>query len=902
MLATEFTMSRLVQSLEEASGDAGVTGGKGAALGRLARLGLPVPPGFVLTAEAFRAFVAAGELDGPLGALASGDAAEPDAEALALLRAAPWPAELRSEVEAAYAALGEATGGAPVAARSSATAEDSAGASFAGQHATLLNLSGLDAVLDGILACWASLYSAMAVHYRSRRGVVDDAPAMAVVVQALIESEASGVAFTLDPVSGDRDAVVINAAWGLGEGVVSGLVTPDHLVVRKSDGAIRQREIANKKVAIVSAPDGGTRTEELPPERAKAPAISDGEAAEIARIATALEEESGAPQDIEWALAGGKLYLLQSRPITAAGGPPPATEPAPAPAEPEEWVSEFDTDTQPDTMWTAANVQEVIPDVMSPLSCSINAWMIEQYGTEPIRRIGIRLKNDDPFFAFFYGRPFLNVSMMMEVADQSPFGSPEAVMHQFLGVQRDPDEKPTGPSLRKLLGYIRIMPRMLWQTMRMPAEIRRSEKILQTFEEEDAARPFAPQSDEELIATQDRGLLEGADVSIIHVSGGGITSSTFDLLGNLTERWLGDRHGVLLSRLCTGLAGVESAQPAHELWDLSRLVLASGELRAAFDAGGPHEIARRLDALGGADAAAFRERFDAFLSRHGHRSVMEAEPSAKSWEEDHPTVLAMVRNYLAADPNADPRRVEERQRHEREEATADALDRLSWWRRLIFRYALGQAQRWVAMREHTKSLLVRASNRGRRLTRTFARRLVDRGLLADAMDFYYLTWDEAKALARDELSRDDASIAIARRKAEEERNRAVVLPESFTGRPRPLRPEEQALPEGRVLTGIAVSPGRVTGRARVIMDPRRDATIEPGEILVAPVTDAGWTPLFIAAAGVVVDVGGTLSHGSTVAREYGLPAVVNVKYGTRMIRTGQTIMVDGSEGVVVIEP
>jgi pyruvate,water dikinase len=205
------------------------------------------------------------------------------------------------------------------------------------------------------------------------------------------------------------------------------------------------------------------------------------------------------------------------------------------------------------------------------------------------------------------------------------------------------------------------------------------------------------------------------------------------------------------------------------------------------------------------------------------------------------------------------------------------------------------------MREHTKSLMVRAVDRGRRLTRELGRRLVARGQIDDAFDLYYLTIDEGKALTRGKLGVTDARACVARRKEEEARNKDVVLPETFQGRPKPLRLEDQPLPEGSILHGIPVSPGRVTGRARVIIDPRRDAAIEPGEILVAPVTDAGWTPLFVAASGVVVDVGGSLSHGSTVAREYGLPAVVNVKYGTRLIRTGQMITVDGSQGLVILD-
>jgi phosphohistidine swiveling domain-containing protein len=902
-------VDRLVYRLEEAPADAALVGGKALGLGRLLRADVTVPPGFVLTAGAFRFFLQASGLASELTALA---AAEQDAEsqALARLRAVGWPDGLRSAAEAAYRELRIVAGDVPLAVRSSATAEDSAGASFAGQHATLLNVQGADAVFDSILVCWASLYGATALHYRRAKGVADRAPAMAVVVQALVPAEASGVAFTLDPVSGDRELVVIEGAWGLGEGVVSGIVTPDHYAVRKGDGAFVRREIAQKNVRVVSAPSGGTRTEELTVEFAGRAVLSDEQVAELARLAVRIEAQAGTPQDIEWALVDGKFYILQARPITAAGGPPAAPPGAAPPAlaagaVPEEgWVSEFDTDCDPETIWTSANVQEVLPGQISPLNASLTLDIVERFGSEPVRRMGIKLTNKDPFSALFYGRAFLNVSMMLEISDQTPFGSVESIMEQFFGqgrAQFAPIVAKRRFSPGRLYRYIVVTPRLLWFTLRMPAEVRRAEEIVARFEREMAERPFGQQSEEELVHSAEEGLAPGGEVGVIHVSGGGITSTNFEALRGCTEAWLGDENGVLQAKLCTGLAAVESAQPAYELWELSRLVLASPPLRAAFEPPDGVEIERRLDALMGDDVEAFRRRLAGFFSRHGHRSVMEAEVAAKSWEEDLPTVFPMVRNYLHADESADPLRIEERQRLEREETTRAAMRRLSWWQRPVFRYVLGQAQKWVRMREHTKSLMVRATHRGRRLTRELGRRLVARGLLDDVFDLYELTWDEAKSLVRGQVGRQEAYAQIERRKAEAERNQRVVLPETFTGRPKPLRPEELSVPEGRVLRGIAVSPGRITGRARVILDPRRDGAIEPGEILVAPVTDAGWTPLFVAAAGIVVDIGGSLSHGSTVAREYGLPAVVNVKHGTRLIRTGQTITVDGTQGLVILE-
>ena len=888
-------MPQVIYALEKAPDDPLIVGGKAASLGRLLRSGLPVPPGFVLSVDAFRAYLIQNKTEDAIPSFLTKDAGAAEAGLLARMRAGRWPGELRSVVEEAYGALAKG-GRASVAVRSSAAAEDSAGASFAGQHATVLNVEGAAAVLDAMLVCWASLYSATAVQYRQTRGLGDSGPAMAVVVQALVPAEAAGVAFTLDPVGGSTDVVVINAAWGLGEGVVSGLVTPDDYEVRKADGALIRKVLAHQKVQVVAAPEGGTRTEDVPAAKAAGQVLSDERAAELARLCVRIEEEAGAPQDVEWSLAGGRLFILQARPITAAAPPASAVEDGR-----DGWVSEFDTDTDPETIWTSANVQEVLPDQLSPLGCSITQAMLERFGTEPLERTGIRLENKDPFSAYFYGRAFLNVSMMIEVAEQSPFGSVDALMDQFLGIARDPNAKPQRPSPRKLLRYAVILPRAAWQSLRMPADIRRAERIVAGFMRLERERPVAKLSEEALVREMEESIEPITEVSITHVTGAGITSATFELLRRLAERWLGDENGMLQAKLVTGLGGLESAQPAYELWDLSRFILTSDRLREAFEPRDGAEIERRVSAPDGEEAAAFRRRLDGFLERHGHRSVMEAEFSARSWEEDLPTVFTMLRNYLHARESSDPRTIEERQRKEREAATEEALRRLRWWQQRVFKYVLGEAQRWVISREHTKSLLVRGSQRGRQYTRELGRRLVAKGLLDSLWDLYYLTWDEVKNLVRGAIPKEDAYVGIRRRKAEEERNRTVVLPETFTGRPKPLRPAEMPLPEGDTLHGIPVSPGRVTGPARVILDPRVDATIEPGEILVAPVTDAGWTPLFVAAAGIVVDIGGTLSHGSTVAREYGLPAVVNVKHGTRLIRTGQTITVDGERGVVVLE-
>jgi pyruvate,water dikinase len=318
---------------------------------------------------------------------------------------------------------------------------------------------------------------------------------------------------------------------------------------------------------------------------------------------------------------------------------------------------------------------------------------------------------------------------------------------------------------------------------------------------------------------------------------------------------------------------------------------------AAFEAGDGRAIERALEGL--PEAGELRAELDTFMKRHGHQSVAPMELSSSSWDQDVPSVLMLIANYLKAGDDAAPARVEDRAQKDREAATASSLGKLMFFQRPLLRYFLKKSQTWLPAREHTKSSLIRAMHRRRRVVLAIADRLVSAGRLSDRGDVFFLTSDELTKVARGSLMPDGARAGIARRRREHSKNGGVLLPENFTGVPKPLKAEPAALPEGRALPGIAVSSGVVTGKARVIRDPR-EGRIAPGEILVAPLTDTAWTPLFTVAGGLVVDIGGALSHGSTVAREYGLPAVVNVKSGTQLIKDGDTITVDGTRGVVVL--
>lgn len=833
-------------------------GGKAFAVDVLIRAGLPVPPGFCLTTAAHRRWVEAG-------------------------RPAAIPAEVAAELRTAVGrllGLERAAEFAPLlAVRSSATAEDAPAASFAGQLLTRLGVPP-DQVEAAVLAVWGSASAEGVQAYLARldSGELE----VAVLVQPVVPAEAAGVVFTADPMSGNPDRLVVNATWGLGEGVVAGLVSPDHWVIDKASGRILEAQVADKELMVVLDPSGGTRRVPTPTHLRERPALSPETLGELWRLARLVEEVRGAPQDIEFAAAGGKVYILQARPISA--------RPA------DGWVSEFDSETDPDTIWTAANIQEVLPGLVTPLTWSAMRENLNYAFRKPYLETGTLRDPNRVFVAQFYGRVFLNVSALREVASRALGTSPDAVDEQYLGRTHGPDRPGRIFDFSKIPVYLHTTPKIFAFLRRTPRDVARAEARLRPRLAELRARDLSALGPADLLALREELNREVKEVGALHISTSSGASVFFESLFQLLRSVFGAEAYALQARLLTGLAELPSARPGLELWELARLARQDSALRLALLASNPWSEVRRLESP---RAAEFRARLARFLTEYGHRSVMEAELAAPAWEEDPSVVLGLVKNFTELPPEAAPDRVAQRQAAERLAATRLIEGRLGPVRRPLFRFLLGQAQRYVVLREQTKSLWMEVTHAVRRIYRELGRRLHGLGILADPQDIYFLTVEEVRELVRGNIMAEEARGRIGRRRAEFERNRHVRLPEFFRGRPRPTF-AEPTVPATAVLRGIPVSPGVVTGPARIIVDPRLQPEVRPGEILVAPVTDAGWTPLFLVAAGLVVDVGGPLSHGSIVAREYGIPAVVNVKRATALIRTGQTITVDGSRGEVHI--
>jgi len=845
---------------------------------------MPVPNGLVVTTRAFASFVDALGLTSAREELAACDcgrvAALADLLRDAIGKAEFPPALAKEAIHGLAQCEPDPHRGSLWAVRSSAVAEDTEEASFAGQYDTTLGVTP-EQLVDAIRRSWCSAFSERAVRYRRERGITDDL--MAVVVQKLVRADAAGVCFTVDPMDGDHH-IVLNANYGLGETVVAGLVTPDTYRLDREEGKLLSQRLGEKQLRMVAGPRGMQAVEVSAAERA-AFCLSAEQAEEVAKLAIAVEKRHGTPVDIEWAYEADTLYLLQARSITARE----ASLGAPAPG----WVPWNNTSIDPRyPLYSNGNISEVLPGCVTPLSWDHTGQLIEHAFQAQLEALGALGPADGrpSVLGFFFHRPYVNVSLLMEAAERTPGMTPETVYEELVG---KPERRTA--SLRvgdfaphRLPALFRVVRVVVAQLLSMSSQI----EACRSEAEVDAQRFDATW----LEKASDRALLDHVKMtddlgrpSVVHVWASTLASVAFAQLRRLTARWLEDDDGALASELVTSIAHLPSAEPALELHALAEKIAADGALNRVFRTEQSDDAA--LEALRGHP---LYEELERFLGEYGHRGVAEAELSRPCWREDPVQIISLIRNHLR--PRAmTPLGVRERQRRAHEEAMR-RLDSLSTWRRAWLQVLIRRARTGFLQRETMKDLVIRRLDRSRRIYREIHRRLMERGLVSTEDAMFFLVWPEIEALMMGAESPEDLARLVERRKRDYRWSQRVEVPKLQKGTPRTVAPEE--LPHRAELDGLGVSPGTVTGLARVVSDPRNGAYIEPGEILVAPVTDVAWTPLFSQAAGIVVEVGGLLSHGSIVAREYGVPAVVGVSGATTAIRTGDRIRLDGARGRV----
>lgn len=846
-----------------------LVGGKGANLGELARIGgVEVPGGFCITTEAFRKVIGGAEIANLLEGLARvtvGDG--PEIAALGrqirkTIEEAVVPEMVREEIIRHVAKFGE---GHAYAVRSSATAEDLPSASFAGQQDTYLNVIGAKAILEHVSKCWASLFTDRAIIYRIQNGFDHRKVSLAVVVQRMVFPEASGILFTADPVSSNRKVVSIDASFGLGEALVSGLVNADIYKVR--GGEIIEKKVAAKKMAIYASEAGGTREQELSRAQQELQTLADDQILQLEQIGRRIEAHFGSPQDIEWCLANGTFHVVQSRPITTLYPIPEAND-------------------GQNHLYVSVGHQQMMTDAMKPLGLS--TWLL----TSPRK------------MAVAGGRIFVDVAqdlvspvgrkVVLDVLGKSDPLVRKAVMEilergDFLDVNMDEPsagQPAQGPPPHDFFALNHYDPSIVQEL------IGRSEASIAALTESIRTRSGTGLIDFILDDFQQR--KNQADPQSFGVIVTGMNAALW--LNEKMNEWLGEKN--VADALSQSVPHNVTSEMGLALLDAADAIRPYPEVVSYLqEANDDHFMDGMLKLHGGREAV---DAINAFLSRYGMRCAGEIDITRTRWSEKPsilvPLILSNIRNQ---EPGAGKQKFEQGQQ-EAARKEAELLNRL---RQLPdgeqkaeeTQRMIGLMRSLAGYREYPKYAIVNRYFVYKKALMQEAARLVDAHVLREKEDIYYLEFEEIRGVI---LSGKADYDIIDQRKEAYARFEKLTPPRVMTsdGEVVAGKHSRENLPEGAI-AGLGVSAGVIEGRARVVLK-MEDADLEPGDILVTAFTDPSWTPLFVAIKGLVTEVGGLMTHGAVIAREYGLPAVVGVDHATRLITDGQKIRVHGTEGYI----
>jgi len=836
--------------------------------------GVHVPEGFVIDASAFEAVLrsslpASQWPDGLLG----GPAVDRRAARLAAIRQRVLDAPLPDGLEAELLQAAQALGDRALAVRSSGLHEDATMASAAGLQESFLGVRGSAALVGAVRRCWASLYAERALTYLARqRGAC--AVGMAVIVQVMVDAECAGVLFTADPLDGSRGVAVIEATRGLGVAVVDGRSTPEVLRVRRSDGAVLQRTEARASVATVLSADGGIHEQVLADRAREAPVVGDAMLVDLMTLADRVEAQSGEPRDIEWAWERGALWLLQSRSIVGLAGAPSAAR---------------GLDDRRGWIWSNVNVGEALPGVATPLTWSIAVAFSERGFRKAFAGLGCEVTPELELVGIFHGRIYLNLTNFVRVARQVPLLSPRMLIELGGGGGLEAVEQQVRPG--SWWPFVRRLPRtagiLAAENFGLGDRLRRFEADFSVARSRFASLPSETASRVVLRAAlrDARALLDHTGELMLTCASGYLASIV--AMRELLRRVLPSESERLERELLAGFADLDSAAPGIALVHIAEIARREPAAREVIMGTEPLRLT-----VGDLPAGPTRRAFESFLKAYGFRCPREAELSTPRWREAPGTLFAAMRAYLQQSDDRPIGRVE-RQLRLRAEAEDNLERRLPPVARSGARHLLARTQRFARLRERMRSRVTEVLGFVRTIALAASARLSQPGGVADGA--FYLTVDELDGWLGGELS--DAEAIIAIRRAEVARDLARPdPPASFVGSPPSVASSPE--PVGDRFTGVAASPGVVTGRVRVLRDPADGALLTPGEVLVTAVADVGWTPLFLVAAAVVTELGGALSHAALVAREYGVPTVVNVAGVTRALKTGDRVRVDGDRGVV----
>lgn len=918
----------LIKPIEEVdAGDLAEVGGKGANLGELVRAGLPVPRAFCVTTEAYRRFLTENGLDRPiadvLGGIDYSDPAGIEASASqirSMMTEAPIPADLAAAVSDAYAALEADLGGElAVSVRSSATAEDLPGMSFAGQQDTYLDVAGIEQVLDAVRRCWASLWTDRAIVYRHHQGFDHAEVFLAVVVQEMFPSEVSGVMFTANPVSSNPNELFLNLSWGLGEAVVSGQVNPDQLIIDKDSLAIIDRQINDK--AVMTGPQGAGLVP-VPGWQRKLQTLPDDEVTELCKLGRRIEDHYGFYQDIEWGYSGGRFAILQAREITGAN--------LDFGHELEVWKSPRAMADMYDERWTwsRAYSDEVQTGPSTP-----SFYTYLQNGMSGLKTMALLVTGqtsfegyerstfaDFPYFRWYGARAYYNLAFERERIRRfiPPFARNDAALWPFPESERDeirnlPFDWDEFHALLRRLHETKPDISLLGTTGVM------YEGLERWTDQEDAFW-----QDVDLDGASVAELFEAQSASRGDSRFGGNVCLPFTIylyllpsaLEIVCQEWLDD-DGTIYNRLVGGLQ-TKTSEENIAVWALAESIAVSPSLTEIVQGTTDDRL---LEAFANSDEGmVFVDEFNAFVDRYGHRGGAERDAYHLRWRDDPSLVFGSIRLMLNLDANQAPEAHETRQRDLMQKTRQECLRRLAaepergetfeWLVELnsmadspattrvaLFEWLVDLVQDYFYYRDFERFYNDKTMSRSRPVYEAIGRRFTANGLLEDGDDVFFLGRQEMLAADRGSLGVRQIATRVRERRRVYDRHSRQEPPKYIRG----WEFFDDDIADGTgALRGIAASSGVTTGRARVCRELEEIGTIEPGDILVTVATDPGWTTVFSIINAVVVETGGVVAHAVMISREYGLPCVANLSRACNLIPDGATITVDGNTGTVVV--
>lgn len=860
-----------------AKGELAEIGGKARNLMDLLALGFPVPEGTVVSTIAYERFL---DRDGLRTRIGEAINALDYGDALKVARCAEsirgWVMAQEFDRDLADRLRREMKVLDPEglwAVRSSAIAEDLEKASFAGQQDTFLNVTP-EKVAEQVKRCWASYWNERAISYRHDNGIGHLDTGMAVIVQRMVNADSSGIMFTSDPVTGE-ERIIIESSWGLGESIASGLVTPDRFMCDANSGEVKESTISSKMQAIFLSPEG-EKIVDVPEAERNRPSLTRGRVELVAKLGMRLHQQMKAPQDIEWAAEGDRIYLLQSRPITTIGGDR--------------------------TLWTRGYGDEYWADVTSPLFFSIlGPWLTKYVNWEGSAIMGYHELTNKPLLRIHKGHVYFNAEVLEGMLVYNPkFSRTKELLNYFPEKDQARIANADTRMFRRVLAEVRI------SVLDRDGVILNTDKAYKKWAagflewaKDFDARDLTTVPDERL---EDAAIeLDGMVVKHYRLIRYGMVAHSIGMnmiVKRWLQDWLGDDKGVLYSKVISGLKGNKTIETNIALNRLANVARADPYVKGKVLGLSSAEVLvqMRSDAL----LSTYAQEFQSFLKEYGHRSHTR-EVYFPRWGED-PRLVADIIRSLVSSPPVDLEELERRKIAEREQAEREILSRLravkmGYFKAGVFRLIMHFAQVYLMFRENQRYFLDHILYRERRIYMEYARRFLAHGWIQKEEDVFFLSREEIFALAKGQGT--EALDLIPERKHEFVSWKGELPPKFLKGNVE-FDDTVKMVDNAAQLTGTSASPGVVSGPVRVVDSIENLSEVREGEILVTSNTDPGWTAVFSKIGGLITETGGILSHGAVVSREYGIPAVTAVKGATKIFITGQWITLDGNEGLIYI--